>query len=91
MKIKRTVYNSYICKAVIKRLRSTFKNMNFRFDKQGFPLQYVFCINDYATNFNFTNETVKELSKISIHGDPYDFVIDTLYYSCLAEIAKLDL
>jgi len=55
-----------------------------------FPVKHRLYINDQITTFFFTVDTVNDLLQVSkATDDPYEFVIDSLYYSVLAEIGRI--
>jgi hypothetical protein len=61
--------------------------IDFRKTTDNFPVRYWFYHDDERSNFFFTIDTVNDLLKQSkFLENSYEFVIETIYHSCLKEI-----
>lgn len=88
MNINRRVSHSQIKRRVLRKLSIAHPELQLSFyTVTQYPVKHRFYIDGYDTRFYFTYQTVLELlDHSSMTGDPYEFVIETIYYSCLKEI-----
>lgn len=90
MRVKHFVSIAQICRRVVRRLHTHYPNSKYEF-KAGncYPVKYEFYCGDRKTQFSFNYETIQKLLDHStMTNNPYDFVIDAIYNSCLAEIVN---
>jgi hypothetical protein len=90
LSIKRLVSFNQIKRKVLKRVKLIYPNLSVEF-KVGvsFPVKHILYIKGRKTDFNFTYHTIKDLLNVSkLNEDPYQFVVESMYYSVLKEIKK---
>ena len=89
MKVNHTTYDSHILKRAIRKITYRYPTHTFGFktDVNIFPIKYKFTIAGELTGFSISHVEIVELRDTAKLTDkPYEFVIESIYRSCLREI-----
>lgn len=92
MRVKHLVSYEHISKRVINRLKADTGIDAVKFELSvSYPVKYWFFVDGKRSTFSFDHTVIKALlGHTKFVKNSYDFVIETIYYSCLKEMVRMD-